>query len=478
MSRLIEVAGDLGIEAGTLETSLGKMNQTAGKSPAAFEAIGAEIVKTESGATDVNKTFLATVDALNRIEDPAKRAAAAQQIFGKSWRDSAELIGLGSEQIARAMANVSDAKIIDDDEVRKAREFREKLDELKDSVEDIQLAVGEYLVPALTDAAGAFMTVKDAAEDLGDILPDMPGWVDGLADSFEMVVNPLGAFSGQMEKLQNTIDPHAVGELGDSITDYTPAVEDATEATEDNTDAIDAMAEAAKRGTQQIKDAIAAYEKAEAAQRGMQSASLAYRQQVADTAAAVAESTLIQLDAKRTDEEREQAARDAEAAMLAQADAALALAEDQAAANGVTLTADERTKAYVEELYTLAATMSGPARAEIEAHIARLLNIPKSIYTNVGTIRGGDFSPVVSGRRASGGPTTPGGTYLVGEEGPELLQMGSQSGNVIPNGAIVGGAIGGNPTTVNVTVNGADPNMVIAAIRKYVRTNGPIRGIT
>jgi hypothetical protein len=36
---------------------------------------------------------------------------------------------------------------------------------------------------------------------------------------------------------------------------------------------------------------------------------------------------------------------------------------------------------------------------------------------------------------ASGGTASAGGAYTVGERGPELLQMGSQSGNITPNGA-------------------------------------------
>jgi hypothetical protein len=38
----------------------------------------------------------------------------------------------------------------------------------------------------------------------------------------------------------------------------------------------------------------------------------------------------------------------------------------------------------------------------------------------------------LTGRRAFGGPVLPGGTYLVGEQGPELLRMGSTAGTVSP----------------------------------------------
>ena len=51
-----------------------------------------------------------------------------------------------------------------------------------------------------------------------------------------------------------------------------------------------------------------------------------------------------------------------------------------------------------------------------------------------------------------GGPVSAGGAYVVGERGPEILQMGSKGGNVIPNSKIGGG--GGNVyNTVSVTVD-------------------------
>ena len=73
----------------------------------------------------------------------------------------------------------------------------------------------------------------------------------------------------------------------------------------------------------------------------------------------------------------------------------------------------------------------------------------------------------------------PGGTYLIGEEGPELLQMGSSGGNVIPNGATVGTG-GGTGGTTNITINAttADPKAIVAALREHVKFNGPIQGIT
>ena len=59
-------------------------------------------------------------------------------------------------------------------------------------------------------------------------------------------------------------------------------------------------------------------------------------------------------------------------------------------------------------------------------------------------------------KRERGGPVSAGGAYVVGERGPEILQMGSKGGNIIPNSAIgKGGGTTTNLVTVNVDASGS-----------------------
>jgi len=67
----------------------------------------------------------------------------------------------------------------------------------------------------------------------------------------------------------------------------------------------------------------------------------------------------------------------------------------------------------------------------------------------------GGFLGGLFGKRARGGPVSAGGAFVVGEKGPEILQMGSKGGTIIPNSQIGGG--GGtvnNMITVNVDASG------------------------
>lgn len=62
--------------------------------------------------------------------------------------------------------------------------------------------------------------------------------------------------------------------------------------------------------------------------------------------------------------------------------------------------------------------------------------------------------------RAGGGPVMAHQSYVVGERGPEVLQMGGQSGNIVSNGNAFGGGGGAQPV-IKVMINGRE---VIAAL--------------
>lgn len=66
----------------------------------------------------------------------------------------------------------------------------------------------------------------------------------------------------------------------------------------------------------------------------------------------------------------------------------------------------------------------------------------------------GGFLGNIFGKRANGGRVSAGGAFLVGERGPEILQMGSRGGNIIPNDKIGGGGTT-NVVTVNVDASGS-----------------------
>ncbi len=96
--------------------------------------------------------------------------------------------------------------------------------------------------------------------------------------------------------------------------------------------------------------------------------------------------------------------------------------------------------------------------------------------SGIGEKIGGFLGDIFVGKRANGGPVSAGGAFLVGERGPEILQMGSRGGTIIPNNAIGGGATTNNMITVNVDAagtsiqgNGSDADQLGGLIASIVQ---------
>ena len=95
--------------------------------------------------------------------------------------------------------------------------------------------------------------------------------------------------------------------------------------------------------------------------------------------------------------------------------------------------------------------------------------------TNSGfDVRGAALDTPLKGRRAGGGPVAGGGSYLVGEMGPEIFTPAAGGGRITPNDGLGG-------STYNITVNaGMGTNgaalgaQIVSAIKKFERTSGPV----
>jgi hypothetical protein len=445
-SRLIEVAGDIGIEAGTVESALGKMNKTLGASPQLFTDLGVEIAKTGTGATDVNGTFLNVVDRLNAIEDPAERARVASQLLGKGWQGMAELIGQGSAELKASLAGVADAQVIDEDELAKAREFRDRMDEVRDRLDAVALAVGEAVVPVLGNLADAAGVAADAFGVLNTTLVE-----DGEASV--SLTSGYGDFIDLFKTKWNKV-------FGDEA----PAAMEAT---------ITSM----KYGTE-AADEMAAM----------------YAERLVPSADAVATS-IGQVDRSAqdfTDEARraEEATRDLDDAYktflgsLDQQDAWDGFFEKMYVYHSETGRSAQETRDYTRDIAEMVmalenvppetkaqmiATLDAGNIAAIESRLNQLAR--NRVVSIGGQLVGGGLRNEMEGRmqeRAAGGPVTAGTPYIVGERGPEIVVPG-RSGTVIPNNRI---GVGGG---VNVTINmppGSNGHDVVAAIQQYEKRNG------
>ena len=171
-SALIEVSGDLGIGSDVVEKAINKLNIAIAKGSKEFGILGVEIARNDKGLIDSNETFIRTVDALSNVQDSTMRARLAAAVFGKGWTDMSEIIKGGAPALRAAIGSVSDAKIINPEEVQRAKELRAAQDALKDALEDVTLSIGKNLVPAMTQLVKAATPLLETLGPLSEAALD------------------------------------------------------------------------------------------------------------------------------------------------------------------------------------------------------------------------------------------------------------------------------------------------------------------
>jgi hypothetical protein len=520
-SRWIEVAGDVGVPVEAIEGAVARMNKAIATGGAAVEEYGISLQRTSDGTADVNGTFLNAIDVIGKIEDPTKRAQAAQEVFGKSYKDMAEIVFDSADNLKTKLGEVSDAKVINEKELEKARRFRATMDDLKDAVEDATLIVGEGLVPVLSDLAElADVTIKIKTE-IDDGINGVPG-LGIVKDAVGDTLNPLGALSDGIRDVKDQFADadDAINDVNDAVTDFgeraprgaaaqdklTSAIDQTSDAgeryvesliqwadsTEEAQAATEAKAEADEKAAVQADKHRAALDELAESMEKQRSAALdlvggdiAVRDAQRRAAESAEELNEVLEDQETTLDQAGAAIDEAADAHLNAASAAAEYRAKQMEANGQTV--DSRTKAQLlkEELQNLAGNLTGPLAAAIQGYIDQLGAIPRTVGTTIVLTRAGrvgDTDPFLrtSGARASGGPVAAGGLYEVNENGSELLHeggktflMAGRNGSVEPlSGTAGAGRTGAASYTINLYGGQATPQGVVDAIKKWERLNG------
>lgn len=186
-SRWIEVADEMGLSAETVASLLTKLEQNLGKSPEAFKELGVQVKYAADGSTDANGTLLAVIDTLNKIKDPAARAAAAQKLLGKGWKEASELIAAGSDAVKKKLAEVAGSKIIDEKEIEQARKFRETIDNLKDVGEELVITLGQALIPVLNKVVPVLTDVAEGVADVVGVIEDVADAITSVTDALDVM---------------------------------------------------------------------------------------------------------------------------------------------------------------------------------------------------------------------------------------------------------------------------------------------------
>jgi hypothetical protein len=439
-SRWIEVAGDVGIGADQIQAAILKMNREIANG--GLDQFANDVVRAKDGTVDASATFENLVTKIGAIKDPTDRAAAAQKAFGKGFASIAELMEMDAVQLRAALEGVSDAKIIDKGELDKAREFRDAMDNLRDKTEDLALTLGESLVPALTDVAEIAATVGDA---LGTELPGGIKVIDAMVEPFAAKFRAAGEniqdLKGDLYELDG---PAAI--VAERLRDDALAAESAEvaseefgEATEVAAEATRSMAEAVQGSVDRLREQAELLQEQADAQRAAADAGFALRDAEADLAEKVGGANDAMKEADGDLYKVRAVLDDVAESAGAVADGAVRIWEEQAKANGVTLTAVQRSDLWNRRMIESASTLSGPMRDAVLDYAAQVNGIPPEKVSEIKALL--DEGKVAEAEAALNEASATRDALIVAEaktdEAEEALRLLTRTRNMTVNAQIV-----------------------------------------
>lgn len=461
-SRWTDVGGDLGLTADTTAGLIEKMTQNLGKTPDKFKAMGIEVQHAADGTADMNATLLGAIDRLHQIKDPTARAAAAAQLFGKSWSDASELIAQGADQVKKKLGEVADVKVLSESDVADAREFRDTMDQLEDAGEDLALSLGKTLLPVITRIADGLGTIAGAVAPAVDGLGYMMDEVDSAFTSSKGLLEGVSGQFAEFGRHQRAIEEQAARSgLAASL-----------EATKTSAGHLAVATEVAARNTRQYKDDAEAAAAASDRYRNATEKLALLLGQLDDDEALL--NLQQQFDDLKTEAEADYAAV-----------AAGSMTAEQAARNhelkmidlkkSVSDYATEVLGLPAEQVTEIVAGMTDANINEIERKLEiiarnRTATIIANVVTTGTTARVGDIA-----HNAQGTNSARPGLSWVGEEGPELINLrgGEQIIPADKSAAMMSGGAGAN-VTYNVTINGSNmtADETVRALKEWERRNG------
>jgi methyl-accepting chemotaxis protein len=506
--------------------SVGKLEKTIANTPGKLEALGIALAHNADGSVDVQRTLLNAADAFAATTDEVQRAKIGSELFGKSWQQMIPLLEKGASGLKASFDGVLSSKILSQDDIAQAEEFRLAMDDLKDASEGLMIQVGKGLVPTLNEAAKSLGQVTSAADSLTKPFGGLGKVIDGAIGGLTDILNPLkgvqrvahdvdGALDDISEgfthnkreaaelavahqNVATAVDKNRVehGELIDTLGTAEAATRNMTKAQQE---AADIATDAADRA---IALRNAQDDQTKAIDRAAQATKIA-ADRIHEMARAASDATTTELDYKEAHRRTEQAVRDAEKAVKdaqkarsdpqAQADAEAA---EDAVVRSIVAEGDEwiRHRGKIKETKDGAADYANKVqdsangiRDRFPEIAAKLDEIAAKWYaisaaTNDASGRAAGYDPGFGAgpikARADGGPVKAGEPYLIGEDGPEIM-VPAGSGVVLPNSALNGttggralgmASTGGGSVTINITA--MDGRDVLNTLNAAARTVG------
>ena len=258
LSRMSNAAQVLHVDMGTLTDTVFKLEQRMGEGGDAFNKALAQIgLSTDQLKAAGPDRYLELVAAgLDRLDDPAARAAAGAALFGKAYKDVAATL----KDLPAAFDLTKDITPWTAEQAADAEKFEMQLASLKVHAEALGLAIGRELIVPVSSFVGVVVDVTTWLGTLAGNLSGLTGMFHLAGDAFGYGAAMLRQFREEAEKI-----PPITGDAANGVKAWQQHVKEmGTLHVPTLTEALDTEREATKTLTESIRLHGEAQKKAEA----------------------------------------------------------------------------------------------------------------------------------------------------------------------------------------------------------------------
>ena len=165
----------------------------------AFDALG--LSQEMLAGLSPEEQFLATATALAAVEDASVRSALAQDVFGRAGTELLPLFSEGAEGMAALRQQAIDlGNTFTTEAAAKAADFNDALNELKQGLGGIGKGIAEGIVPILTNLVDWFTANRPAIEEfLTKVKEKAAPFIDAFVSGAGFILEGLGSVLGWIQ---------------------------------------------------------------------------------------------------------------------------------------------------------------------------------------------------------------------------------------------------------------------------------------
>jgi len=459
----LQHAADLsGLSSQELNQSLIRLNRAAADGNKAFAAMGVQVRDARGNLKSTDTLLKEVSDKFASYADGAEKSALAQELFGRSGANMISFLNAGSAGLTEMQQEAKKLGIvISGDLARASEQFNDNISRIQKSVMGLVVQIAGPLVNALAAATTEFLKAAQGADTFfGAVERGLRGGVVGDRSTIEGAARDIERLTDELAKLDRLIAQYDGQEipinlqfergalsanLAAAMRNYEQFAAKLALPTPDAPQMVAPMvADQAtiKRAVDEAKKERESYDQW---MRSMQDDENRFRLDMIDKR--ISAEKQAEIDYQRWMNELRDGEIDQYLKMQDLKDQRL-----QESTAKLKILADDMGMTFAsafEEAILTGKKLSDTLR-DLAKDVLRLVT-RQTITNPMAEAISGSLMGGFGGFRANGGPVTGGGTYMVGERGPELF-VPNTSGMIVPHEALQGGGGGvAVQQTINVT---------------------------